>query len=159
MCIRDRYWTGGKTGPRFIRPIRWIVALLGDQVIPLEVAGVRSTNITRGHRILGSSSIPVTAANYEAELRMNLVILSAHERRHKIEAEASKLGAKIDTDLLETLTFITEYPTAIRGDFDPAYLELPAEAVSYTHLDVYKRQMPRWTPPSPPLWLKPEAPR
>jgi glycyl-tRNA synthetase beta chain len=127
---KTMYWTGGKTGPRFIRPIRWIVALLGDQVIPFEIAGVKSSNITRGHRILGSSSIPVTTANYEAELRKNFVILSAHERRHKIETEAAKLNAKIDADLLETLTFITEYPTAIRGDFDPSYLELPAEVLT-----------------------------
>jgi glycyl-tRNA synthetase beta chain len=124
------YWTGGKTGPRFIRPIRWIVALLGDQVIPFEIAGVKSTNTTRGHRILGSSSIPVTTSNYEAELRKNFVILSSHERRHKIETEVSKLNAKIDADLLETLTYITEFPTAIRGDFDPAYLELPAEVLT-----------------------------
>jgi glycyl-tRNA synthetase beta chain len=127
---KTMYWTGGKTGPRFIRPIRWIVAILGDQVIPFEIAGVKSGNITRGHRILGSSSIPVTTTNYEAELRKNFVILSSHERRHKIETEASKLGAKIDTGLLETLTFITEYPTAIRGDFDPLYLELPAEVLT-----------------------------
>jgi glycyl-tRNA synthetase beta chain len=127
---KTMYWTGGKTGPRFIRPIRWIVALLGNEVIPFEIAGVKSGNITRGHRILGSSSIPVTTANYEAELRKNFVILSSHERRHKIETEASKLGAKIDSDLLETLTFITEYPTAIRGDFDPLYLELPAEVLT-----------------------------
>ena len=127
---KTMYWTGGKTGPRFIRPIRWIVALLGDQVIPFEIAGVKSGNVTRGHRILGSSSIPVTTANYESELRKNFVILSSHERRHKIESEASKLDAKIDADLLETLTFITEYPTAIRGNFDAAYLELPAEVLT-----------------------------
>jgi glycyl-tRNA synthetase beta chain len=127
---KTMYWTGGKTGPRFIRPIRWIVALLGDQVIPFEIAGVKSGNITRGHRILGSSSIPVTTADYESELRKNCVLLSAHERRHKIETEAAKFGAKIDTELLETLTFITEFPTAIRGDFDPAYLELPAEVLT-----------------------------
>src|SRR5579863_4751215 len=83
------YWTG-KSGPRFIRPIRWIVALLGDQVIPFEIAGVKSGNITRGHRQLGSSSIPVTIETYEPELRRNHVILSSHERRHKIETEASK---------------------------------------------------------------------
>ena len=124
------YWTGGKTGPRFIRPIRWIVALLGDQVIPFEIAGVLAGNITRGHRILGSSTIPVTIANYESELRKNFVILSSHERRHNIETEASGLDAKIDADLLETLTFITEYPTAIQGNFDPAYLELPAEVLT-----------------------------
>ena len=127
---KTMYWTGGKTGPRFIRPIRWIVALLGDQVIPFEVAGVKSGNITRGHRKLGSSSIPVTPRSYEAELRKNFVILSSHERRHKIETEAAGLGAKIDRDLLETLTFITEFPTAIRGEFDPAYLELPAEVLT-----------------------------
>src|SRR5262249_9776629 len=105
---KTMYWTGGKSGPRFIRPIRWIAALPGDQIIPFEIAGVKSGNITRGHRQLGSSSIPVTIANYESELRNNFVILSSAERREKIRAEASALGAKIDPDLLETLTFITE---------------------------------------------------
>jgi glycyl-tRNA synthetase beta chain len=127
---KTMYWTGGKTGSRFIRPIRWIVALLGDQVIPFEIARVNSGSVTRGHRILGSASVPITTTNYESELRTNFVILSSHERRHKIESEASQLGAKIDADLLETLTFITEYPAAIRGDFDRAYLELPAEVLT-----------------------------
>ncbi|MGZ3689336.1 MAG: glycine--tRNA ligase subunit beta, partial [Bdellovibrionota bacterium] len=74
--------------------------------------------------------IPVTIANYESELRKNFVILAAHERRHKIEKEGAALGAKLDGDLVETLTYITEFPTAIRGDFDPAYLELPAEVLT-----------------------------
>ncbi|MBV8844471.1 MAG: glycine--tRNA ligase subunit beta [Bryobacterales bacterium] len=127
---KTMYWTGGKAGPRFIRPIRWIVALLGGDVIPFEIAGVKSGNLTQGHRILGSSSIPVTTANYESELRKNFVILSAHQRREKIVTEAVQLGAKIDPDLLETLTYTTEYPTAIRGDFDRGYLELPAEVLT-----------------------------
>ncbi len=126
---KTMYWVGGKTGPRFIRPIRWLVALLGDQVIPFDVAGVKSGNITRGHRQLGAASIPVTVGNYESELRRNGVILSSEERRKKIEAEAIALGAKIDPELRETLTYITEYPSAIRGDFNPAYLELPAEVL------------------------------
>ena len=126
---KTMYWTGGKSGPRFIRPIRWIVALLGDQIISFEIAGVKSGNVTRGHRQLGSASILVTIDNYESQLRSNFVILSSAERREKITAEASALGANIDPDLLETLTFITEYPTAIRGDFDPAYLALPAEVL------------------------------
>ncbi len=58
------------------------------------------------------------------------MILSADERRHKIVTEITQLDAKPDADLVETLTFITEYPTAIRGDFDPAYLELPAEVLT-----------------------------
>jgi glycyl-tRNA synthetase beta chain len=127
---KTMYWVGGKTGPRFIRPIRWIVALLGDDVIPFEIAGVKSGNVTRGHRQLGSSSIPVTIANYESELRKNFVILSSKERREKIETEAAALGAKPDADLLETLTFTTEYPKAIRGDFDPSFLALPAEVLT-----------------------------
>jgi glycyl-tRNA synthetase beta chain len=132
LCIqwpKTMYWTA-KGGERFIRPIRWIVALLGDQVIPFEIAGVKSGNITRGHRKLGSAKIPVTIANYESELRTNFVILSSAERRTKIEKEAGALGAKLDPDLVETLTFITEWPTAIRGDFDPSYLELPAEVLT-----------------------------
>jgi glycyl-tRNA synthetase beta chain len=126
---KTMYWTG-KSGPRFIRPIRWIVALLGDEVIPFEIAGVMSGNITRGHRQLGKGSIPVTQASYESDLRKNFVILAADERRTKIQMEATALGAKLDLDLLETLTYITEFPTAIRGDFDPAYLELPAEVLT-----------------------------
>ncbi len=126
---KTMFWTT-RDGPRFIRPIRWLVALLGEQVIPFEIAGVKSGNVTRGHRQLGASAIPVTIASYESELRKNGVILAAHERRHKIEKEAADLGAKLDGDLVETLTYITEFPTAIKGDFDPAYLALPAEVLT-----------------------------
>ncbi|MBZ5632885.1 MAG: glycine--tRNA ligase subunit beta [Acidobacteriia bacterium] len=148
---KTMFWTGGKNGPRFIRPIRWIVALLGDQVIPFEVAGVKSGNVTRGHRILGSSAIPVTIATYESELRKNFVILAAHERRHKIEKEAAALGAKLDGDLVETLTYITEFPTAIKGDFDPAYLELPAEVLT----TVMRHHQKYFSVEGPPGWLEP----
>ena len=127
---KTMYWTGGKTGPRFIRPIRWIAALLDDEVIPFDMAGVKSGSVTRGHRKLGSFGIPVKFASYESDLRKNFVILSADERRQKIVKEITQLGAKSDADLVETLTFITEYPTAIRGDFDPAFLELPAEVLT-----------------------------
>jgi glycyl-tRNA synthetase beta chain len=126
---KTMFWTSNEN-EAFIRPIRWIVALLGDRVIDFTVAGVKSGNVTRGHRILGASSIPVTIATYESELRKNFVILAAHERRHKIEKEAAALGAKLDGDLVETLTYITEFPTAIRGDFDPAYLALPREVLT-----------------------------
>ncbi|HTD43257.1 MAG TPA: glycine--tRNA ligase subunit beta [Bryobacteraceae bacterium] len=126
---KTMYWTD-KNGTFFIRPIRWIVALLDDQVIPFDIAGVKSGSATRGHRRLGSDSIPMTFDSYESELRKNFVILSSDERREKIEREAQALGAKLDVELIETLTFITEYPTAIKGDFDPAYLELPAEVLT-----------------------------
>ncbi|MBZ5676465.1 MAG: glycine--tRNA ligase subunit beta [Acidobacteriia bacterium] len=147
---KTMYWTD-RSGPRFIRPIRWLVALLGDQVIPIEIGGVRSGNVTRGHRILGASSIPVTIATYESELRKNFVILAAHERRHKIEKECADLGAKLDGDLVETLTYITEFPTAIRGDFDPAYLALPAEVLT----TVMRHHQKYFSVENPPGMLEP----
>jgi glycyl-tRNA synthetase beta chain len=127
---KTMYWTGGRHGPRFIRPIRWIVALLGHEVIPFEIAGVLSGNTTRGHRRMGPEQIPVTCESFESELRRNLVILPAQARRAKIASEAKALGATVDPELLETLVYITEFPAAIQGGFDPAYLDLPAEVLT-----------------------------
>jgi glycyl-tRNA synthetase beta chain len=126
---KTMYW-GAKGGPRFIRPIRWIVALLNDEIIDFEIAGVKSGNISRGHRVLGNAQIKVDYGSVEHALRANMVVLGASDRRNKIESEAKSLGATLDPDLLETLTYITEYPAAIKGDFDPSYLELPAEVLT-----------------------------
>jgi glycyl-tRNA synthetase beta chain len=122
---KTMYWTG-KGGPRFIRPIRWIVALLGSDVVPFELAGVRSGNATSGHRLLGAASIPVTVDNFVEQLRTNGVILSAAERRQRI---TGALGADVvvDDGLLHTLVYLTEFPTPIRGSFDRSYLQLPRE--------------------------------
>ena len=123
-------WTG-KGGPRFIRPIRWIVALFGSNVVNFELAGVKSGSVSQGHRRLGSACVPVTIDNYIEELRKNAVIVIAEERRAKIRAGLATLGVKVkeDAKLLETLTFITEMPTPIVGSFDPQYLELPSEVL------------------------------
>jgi glycyl-tRNA synthetase beta chain len=126
---KTMYW-GAKGGPRFIRPIRWIVALLNDEIIDFEIAGVKSGDISRGHRVLGNAQIKVDYGSVQHVLRSNKVILGASERRNKIESEAKALGATLDPDLVETLTYITEYPAAIKGDFDPSYLELPAEVLT-----------------------------
>ena len=122
---KTMYWTQDRT-PRFIRPIRWIVALLGDEVVPFEIAGVRSGNITSGHRILGAPTIPVTIENYEQKLRENFVILSADEREKRIRAG---VGTIQDEGLLKTLVYLTEYPTVISGTFDREFLQLPAEVL------------------------------
>ena len=122
-------WTG-KNGVRFIRPIRWIVALLDDQVVPFEIAGVWSSNITRGHRVLGSKEpFRVTIETYFDVLRDNFVIVRAEERRRRIE-EGLGPGVQRDDDLLNTLVYLTEFPTSIRGGFDPSFLELPREILS-----------------------------
>ncbi|HKD08514.1 MAG TPA: glycine--tRNA ligase subunit beta [Bryobacteraceae bacterium] len=123
---KTMYWPG-KGGARFIRPIRWIVALLGDRVIPFEIAGVKSSNESSGHRKLGASRFPVTYADYEQKLRDNYVLISAEEREHRIRAVPTKY--KCDKDLLNTLVNLTEWPTPITGSFDPAFLDLPKEVL------------------------------
>jgi glycyl-tRNA synthetase beta chain len=117
-----------KGGARFIRPIRWLLCLLGEEVVPFTINGITSSNLTRGHRQLGKTDIPVTFDTYEQALKDNFVLLSANERRAKILAELPA-GVKADAKLLETLTYITEYPTAITGHFSPDYLTLPAEVL------------------------------
>jgi glycyl-tRNA synthetase beta chain len=131
---KTMYWTG-KGGPRFIRPIRWIVALFGEKVVPFEIAGVQSCNVTRGHRRLGKPAVPVTVSEYEQTLEHNFVILSPEARRKRIEDGIGKLTGgtglvvKTDPDLLHTLVYIAEYPTPILGCFDREYLSLPNEVL------------------------------
>ena len=119
----------GKGTERFIRPIRWLVALLGDAVVPFEIGGVKSGNTTGGHRVLGKPSIPVTIASFSQELIANGVILSAAKRLDKIESGIKAWRVKPDPDLLQTLIYITEFPTPILGSFDPGYLDLPQEVL------------------------------
>lgn len=127
---KTMYWTA-RSGPRFIRPIRWIVALLGSDVVPFELAGVRSGDISSGHRILGSARLTVTIENYERTLTGNFVLLSAAARREKIRAGIAALHphARPDQALEDTLVYLTEYPTAILGSFDRQFLELPKEVL------------------------------
>jgi glycyl-tRNA synthetase beta chain len=125
---KTMYWTG-KGGPRFIRPLRWIVALLGDDIVPFELAGVRSGSLTSGHRRLGAREIVITIADYERRLRDHYVILSAEERRQKIMGGMAAVRVKADPALLETLVYITEYPTPITGSFDTQFLELSEEVL------------------------------
>jgi glycyl-tRNA synthetase beta chain len=125
---KTMYWAG-KNGPRFIRPVRWIVALLGGEVVPFEMAGIESGNASAGHRQLGAPHVPVTIDTYESKLRDNGVILSAAARRAKIEDEIRAVRIKPDPALLDTLVYLTEYPTAIQGRFDPEFLKLPEEVL------------------------------
>ncbi len=129
---KSMYWNG-KGSERFIRPIRWIVALLGDSIVPFAIGPVHAANHTEGHRLLGRKSVLVTDGNFEEQLLENGVILSAKQRRNRIEEaiagllEGKDLRARSDEDLLNTLVYITEYPTPILGAFDPQFLELPSE--------------------------------
>ena len=134
-------WTGLK-GVRFIRPIRWIVAVLGSPAAaskPLKFSfgGITAGDTTQGHRFLGKPGkphIPVRGfADYEKKLRAHGVIVRQEERREKIARElashARRSGYHVheDPNLLELVTYLSEYPTVIQGDFDPSFLELPDE--------------------------------
>jgi len=130
---RSMYWTSASE-LRFIRPIRWIVALLDGKVVPFTLAGVKSGNATSGHRFLGKSQITVTdPRNFIDRLRRNFVLAQPDERHKKIEKEIqvilSKKGIRLhaDAELTELVTYLNEYPTAILGDFDPSFLNLPEE--------------------------------
>jgi glycyl-tRNA synthetase beta chain len=130
---RSMTWTG-LDGTRFIRPIRWIVAVLDGKPLKFSIAGLPAGDTTRGHRFIGSNSIRVrNFADYEKKLHSNGAIIRPSRRREKIEAELNahaKHGSfriHEDADLRRLVTYLNEFPTVIQGDFDPAFLSLPDE--------------------------------
>ena len=121
---------------KFIRPLRWIVALLGDEVIDFEVANVQSGKISRGHRVLSQGEFVIdNADSYVDACEKNFVIVDQNQRRAmitaQIEAVAKERGGKaeISEELLEEVLYLVEYPTALAGDFEIKYLNLPPDAV------------------------------
>jgi len=143
-------WEGKRA--RFGRPIRWIVALLGEDVIPFEIAGVRSDRVTYGRRFTGGQSIGkrITLQNaddYEKALEDAHVIVD-HERRRELvklqvqEAAQSVGGVAVMPDeLVDEVTFLVEEPVALVGHFDERYLELPSE-VLVTVMQHHQRYFP-----------------
>ncbi|MDO5028498.1 MAG: glycine--tRNA ligase subunit beta [Bacillota bacterium] len=127
---KNMKWAGKNI--KFSRPIRWLVSLYGSQVLPIDLEGISCSNVTKGHRFLGSDHIVIEEPSaYEKTLRENYVIVSHKERLNIIKREANKLAKEIsgeiieDPDLLNELTNITEYPTPILGSIKEEYLELP----------------------------------
>ncbi len=131
---KTMYWTG-KSGPRFIRPIRWLTALYDGAVVPFEIAGVTAGSVSYGHRRLASGTIEVSGgADLREKLAASHVILSGDERRRKIESAIDALmpgGLRVRANprLLSILVNITEYPTPILGGFEESYLTLPEEVL------------------------------
>ena len=127
---------GGKN-LRFARPIRWLVAILDNEVLPFELEGIRAGNTTRGHRFLGSQDIRIDKIDsYESQLRDNFVIVDQEERKDIIRLKAEKLakekGGSIqkDEDLLDEVTNLVEYPTPIIGRIKEEYLGLPFDVIT-----------------------------
>jgi glycyl-tRNA synthetase beta chain len=126
---------------RFSRPIRWLVALLDDAVLPIELLNgsetVKSDRISQGHRVLHPNTVTIAeATDYITALRSAYVIVDSDERatiiRQKINESAQKLGgyAEIYPDLLEEVTNLVEFPSSVIGKFEPEFLELPTEVIT-----------------------------
>mgnify|MGYP001032045371 CR=1 FL=1 len=127
---------GGKN-LKFARPIRWIVSILDDSILPFELEGIIASNITKGHRFLGSQNIELTNSDsYKDILRDNFVIVDETERKDIIRYSSEKLarekGGSVekDEDLLDEVTNLVEYPTPIIGRIKDEYLALPFDVVT-----------------------------
>src|SRR5579864_4672085 len=132
---KNMYWR--KSGERFVRPVRWLVAMLDEEVIPLEFDGIRAGNSSRGHRILADRAvaIPIAGMSYVSALAAAKV-LGRGEREQQIRkaldaATRTIPGARWREDkaLLDTVVNLTEFPSVILGNFDSQFLELPEEVL------------------------------
>jgi len=133
---------------RFARPVRWIVALLDDRVVPFELAGVRSGRLTYGHRHLSPGPHELAhAEEYEPVLRRAYVLADREARRaevvRQVQARAREVQgeAELAEDLVDEVTDLVEWPTAFLGRFDPEFLELP-EPVLVTVMRHHQRYFP-----------------
>ena len=143
---KSMHW--GNLDAKFVRPVRWLVALLDEEVIPVEFATVKSGNVTRGHRFLGADEIIIkNAASYVDTLKENFVMVDQDARRELISKQlhdiaASKNASIVwDDYLLEEINYLVEWPTALCGGFEESYLALPDAAI-ITPMKDHQRYFP-----------------
>ncbi|MEC0181438.1 glycine--tRNA ligase subunit beta [Paenibacillus peoriae] len=132
---------------KFVRPIRWLIALFGSDIINLEIAGVQSGNVTRGHRFLGQDAVVERPADYVEVLRKQHVIVDIEERQALIVKQIEALAAEKDwtiaikDDLLEEVLYLVETPTVLFGGFEPSFLNIPKD-VLVTSMREHQRYFP-----------------
>ncbi|MFC3745461.1 glycine--tRNA ligase subunit beta [Paenibacillus sp. GCM10012306] len=132
---------------KFVRPIRWLVALFGQDIIDLEITGVKAGNTSRGHRFLGGETVIAEPAAYVESLRSQHVLADVKERESLILDQIHKLAAEknwtiaIKEDLLEEVLFLVETPTVLFGTFDPSFLNIPQD-VLITSMREHQRYFP-----------------
>src|ERR1700686_2480718 len=131
---KNMYWR--KRGEVFVRPVRWLVAMLDEQVVPLEVFGLTSSKISRGHRIISNGTVAISKPSAYVEALRTAKVLGAPEREHVIRkardaATRTIPGARWreDKPLVATVVNLTEFPSGILGSFDPEFLDLPEEVL------------------------------
>ncbi len=123
----------GSEGFPFVRPIHWMVALYNGSVVPFEVAGIKSGNATAGHRFMAPGMVTVTGVDdYLAKLEKRSVVLDHEERARRVEEAVAKTAAGVsgvaikDEELVSTVSNMVEYPSAVCGSFDRAFLAIPS---------------------------------
>ncbi|GIO40552.1 glycine--tRNA ligase subunit beta [Paenibacillus apis] len=132
---------------KFVRPIRWMVALFGSEIIDLEIAGVKSGNVTRGHRFLGQDTVIASPGEYVEALRAQHVIADIEEREAMITSQIADLAKEqswniaVKEDLLEEVLFLVETPTVLFGKFEESFLNIPQE-VLITSMREHQRYFP-----------------
>ena len=133
---------------RFIRPIHWIVALFGTEIVPVRIVDVKSGNVSRSHRFYGSGDVIIeNPATYVDQLRDNYVMVDPEERRAVIKEQIAAIEkennvvVEKDEELLEEVVYLLEYPTALMGSFEEKYLRIPKEAV-ITPMKEHQRYFP-----------------
>jgi len=131
---KSMYWR--KPGERFVRPVRWLVAMLDDQVVPLEFDGIASGNCSRGHRIIGENAVTIPSAGGYLDTLRKARVLGRSEREQQIRKALDAAARTIpgarwreDKALLDTVVQLTEYPSVILGNFDREFLELADEVL------------------------------
>lgn len=119
----------------FIRPIHWLVALFGEEVIPFTLLDIQTDRRSFGHRFLGDAVTITHPLTYETQLKEQYVIADALQRKEMIRAQVQTLADQhhwtvtLDEDLLEEVNHLVEYPTAFAGHFDETYLSIPKEVL------------------------------
>ena len=143
---RPMYWQSKDV--RFARPIRWLLALYSGRVVLFDYAGINSGRLTYGHRFLSPGPFEIdNTGHYFKCLEENNIIVDQEKRksmiREQLEAKAAEAGGKalVDEGLLEEVTYLVEYPVAVDGSFDRAYLDLPQE-VPITSMQNHQRYFP-----------------
>lgn len=131
---KNMYWEESRF--RFVRPIRWLVALWNEEVLPFELAGIRTGRDSRGHRYLGSHRVSIRhPSDYVEALRAQYVLVDLEERQAKIRHELAELvshdGSSVleDSDLLLQVERLNEYPQVLRGAFEERFLDIPREVL------------------------------
>ncbi len=134
---KNMYWRTGKP-ERFVRPVLWMVCLLGETVVPVEFAGKVAGRATFGHRVLSSGEAMEVVApeSYEAQLEGEWVLADVEVRRQKIRKALDRVTRQVpgarwreDEALVDAVTHLTEWPDVLMGGFEAAYLELPEEVL------------------------------